>query len=192
MHCQLTELDLTSTVTIHPLGLSDPKRMLPIVGWLPQYDRSKLIGDVIAGLTVGLMLIPQGMAYGSLAGLPPIYGLYSSFMGVFMYAIFGTAKDIAVGPTALMSLIVAEAFTEVSDRHSAYPHFTSRTATQRALRAARGFVADLLFVYLRHIVAPRIGCSLNTLPTALRTPAATSSRSIFAAATGTVSSSAYY
>jgi len=94
-------------------GLSDPKRMLPIIQWLPRYSKEKLIGDFIAGVTVGLMVIPQSMAYANLAGLPPAYGLYSSFMGVFVYAIFGTAKDVSVGPTALMSLIVAESFSEL-------------------------------------------------------------------------------
>eukprot|EP00038_Savillea_parva_P031389 m.85960 g.85960 ORF g.85960 m.85960 type:complete len:798 (+) comp9649_c1_seq2:837-3230(+) len=94
-------------------GLSDPKRMVPIISWLPQYNMDKFTGDLIAGITVGLMVIPQGMAYANLAGLPPVYGLYSAFMGVFIYAIFGTAKDVSVGPTALMSLIVSEAFTEL-------------------------------------------------------------------------------
>lgn len=88
--------------------------MVPMLEWLPLYDRQKCIGDAIAGVTVGFMVIPQGMAYASIAGLPPIYGLYSAFMGVFVYAIFGTAKDVTVGPTALMSLIVAAAFSSVS------------------------------------------------------------------------------
>jgi len=88
--------------------------MVPMISWLPRYDYEKAIGDVIAGLTVGLMVIPQAMAYANLAGLPPVYGLYSSFMGVFTYAFLGTAKDVTVGPTALMSLIVSESFTALS------------------------------------------------------------------------------
>lgn len=62
---------------------------------------------MIAGLTVGLMVVPQGLAYALVAGLPPQYGLYSAFMGCFAYCIFGTSKDITLGPTAIMSLIVS-------------------------------------------------------------------------------------
>lgn len=62
----------------------------------------------------------QGMAYASIAGLPPVYGLYSAFMGVLVYFFTGTSKDITLGPTALMSLIVAESFTEL-------PHLYNET-----------------------------------------------------------------
>ena len=55
-------------------GLFSPARIFPIITWLPQYDGQKLVGDIISGLTVGLMVLPQGMAYASIAGLPPIYG----------------------------------------------------------------------------------------------------------------------
>jgi len=54
------------------------KKYLPITNWLPNYKKAYLSGDLTAGLTVGVMLIPQGMAYAMLAGLPPIYGLYAS------------------------------------------------------------------------------------------------------------------
>ena len=87
-------------------------------------------GDVIAGLTVGLTVIPQGLAYAAVAELPPQvlnnciqklniyetlskhslllqYGLYSAFMGCFIYCFFGTSKDITLGPTAIMSLMTA-------------------------------------------------------------------------------------
>jgi len=88
-------------------GVTDVRRLLPITEWIWYYNRTKLLGDVIAGLTVGLMLIPQGMAYAAIAGLPAVYGLYGGFMGVIVYAFTGTSKDITNGPTALMSLIVA-------------------------------------------------------------------------------------
>ena len=65
-----------------------------------------LQGDAIAGITVALTVIPQGLAYAGIAGLPPQYGLYSAFMGCFVYVFFGTAKDITFGPTAIMSLMV--------------------------------------------------------------------------------------
>ena len=57
----------------------------PITTWAPTYSSEKAVRDLIAGLTVGLTVIPQGLAYAVLAGLPTQYGLYSSFMGVFIY-----------------------------------------------------------------------------------------------------------
>lgn len=83
------------------------KKRLPIFGWLPQYSLYNLQCDIVAGLTVALTVIPQGLAYAKIAGLPPQYGLYSAFMGVFVYCILGTAKDITLGPTAIMSLMTA-------------------------------------------------------------------------------------
>lgn len=83
------------------------KKYLPILNWLPNYNRTLLKGDVSAGLTVGVMLIPQGMAYAMLAGLPPIYGLYASIVPLIIYAILGTSRQLAVGPVAMISLLVA-------------------------------------------------------------------------------------
>ncbi|XP_017790325.1 PREDICTED: sodium-independent sulfate anion transporter [Habropoda laboriosa] len=80
-------------------------RRIPILSWLPRYTLSKLLQDVLAGLTVGLTAIPQGIAYAIVAGLPAQYGLYSSFMGCFVYLVFGSCKDITVGPTAIMALL---------------------------------------------------------------------------------------
>lgn len=83
------------------------KKRLPIVQWLPTYTFSSLIQDFIAGTTVGLAAIPQGMAYAVIAGLSPEYGLYAGIMGGFVYLFFGGCKDVAVGPTAIMSALVA-------------------------------------------------------------------------------------
>lgn len=83
------------------------EKRLPILSWLPRYNFHALQFDIIAGLTVGLMVVPQGLAYALIAGLPPQYGLYSAFMGCFVYCVFGTSKDITIGPTAIMSLIVS-------------------------------------------------------------------------------------
>merc|ERR1719357_1377132 len=81
------------------------KAKLPILSWLPQYNLDSAVSDLIAGVTVGLTVIPQGIAYAIVAGLPPQYGLYSAFMGCFTYCIFGSAKDITIGPTAIMALM---------------------------------------------------------------------------------------
>lgn len=85
------------------------KRLFPILDWLPSYKRSWIKGDVVAGLTVGVMLIPQGMAYAMIAGLPPVYGLYAGLVPQVMYAIFGTSRQLGVGPVAMDSLLVASA-----------------------------------------------------------------------------------
>lgn len=81
-------------------------KYVPITNWLPRYTLTFLISDFIAGTTVGLMVIPQALAYASLAGLQNQYGLYSSFMGCFVYCILGTSKDLTIGPTAILSLMV--------------------------------------------------------------------------------------
>jgi len=83
------------------------KKILPILGWLPRYRRKDLAGDLTAGLTVAVMLVPQGMAYAMLAGLPPVVGLYAAVIPLFAYSLFGTSRQLAVGPVAMDSLLVA-------------------------------------------------------------------------------------
>ncbi|XP_075850121.1 sodium-independent sulfate anion transporter isoform X1 [Microcebus murinus] len=83
------------------------QRRLPILAWLPSYSVQWLKMDVIAGLSVGLTVIPQALAYAEVAGLPPQYGLYSAFMGCFVYFFLGTSRDVTLGPTAIMSLLVS-------------------------------------------------------------------------------------
>ncbi|MCL6259618.1 solute carrier family 26 protein [Aquiflexum sp. TKW24L] len=83
------------------------KGYAPILEWLPKYQKTDLQGDLSAGLTVGIMLIPQGMAYAMLAGLEPIHGLYAVTVPLILYAIFGTSRQLAVGPVAMVSLLTA-------------------------------------------------------------------------------------
>jgi sulfate permease, SulP family len=80
---------------------------LPFLDWLLHYDRRHLSGDVIAGVVVAVMLVPQGMAYAMLAGLPPQVGLYASILPLIIYGLLGTGRALAVGPVAMMSLLVA-------------------------------------------------------------------------------------
>jgi SulP family sulfate permease len=83
------------------------EKFIPALSWLPNYKADQLKGDLSAGLTVGVMLIPQGMAYAMLAGLPPIYGLYASTLPLIIYALLGTSRQLAVGPVAMVSLLTA-------------------------------------------------------------------------------------
>jgi SulP family sulfate permease len=87
--------------------LQSVKGYIPILEWLPKYQKTDLQGDLSAGLTVGIMLIPQGMAYAMLAGLEPIHGLYAVTVPLILYAIFGTSRQLAVGPVAMVSLLTA-------------------------------------------------------------------------------------
>ncbi|GAU96475.1 hypothetical protein RvY_07913-2 [Ramazzottius varieornatus] len=86
------------------------RRRLPISYWLPKYSWLDFRGDMVAGLTVGLTVVPQGLAYAQIARVPLEYGLYSAFMGCFAYTVFGTAKDITLGPTAVLSLMTGASF----------------------------------------------------------------------------------
>jgi len=83
------------------------KRYFPIFDWLPRYQKQWLSGDLSAGITVGIMLIPQGMAYAMIAGLPPVFGLYAALVPQIVYALMGTSRQLAVGPVAMDSLLVA-------------------------------------------------------------------------------------
>ncbi|MDB2363922.1 solute carrier family 26 protein [Flavobacteriales bacterium] len=90
------------------------KKYIPILDWLPRYKKSFLKGDISAGLTVGVMLVPQGMAYAMIAGLPPVYGLYAAIFPQIVYAIFGTSRQLAVGPVAMDSLLVAAGVSTIA------------------------------------------------------------------------------
>ncbi|KAJ3883800.1 sulfate transporter family-domain-containing protein [Lentinula edodes] len=91
--------------------------LFPIIGWISRYNLGWLTGDVIAGLTVGIVLVPQGMSYAQIATLPVQYGLYSSFVGVLIYCFFATSKDVSIGPVAVMSLTVSQIIAHVDDAH---------------------------------------------------------------------------
>jgi len=90
------------------------KKFFPILIWLPNYSGSTFKSDFIAGITVSFLLIPQGMAYALIAGLPPIYGLYAALSPQIIYALLGTSKQLAVGPVAMDSLLVAAGLGTIS------------------------------------------------------------------------------
>lgn len=82
------------------------KNFLPILEWIPDYRSGTFRKDLIAGLTVSIMLVPQGMAYAYLAGMPPIYGLYGGLVPLIFYAIFGTSRYLSIGPVAISALLL--------------------------------------------------------------------------------------
>lgn len=90
--------------------LSDPLRLLPFLAWIGNCKSPKVLqADIVAGITVALVLVPQSMAYAQLAGLPPYYGLYASFLPGIVAALFGSSRQLATGPVAVVSLMTAAA-----------------------------------------------------------------------------------
>ncbi|WP_052050775.1 SulP family inorganic anion transporter [Leptolyngbya sp. KIOST-1] len=89
-------------------------RYVPALDWGLHYNPHDLVGDVMAGTIVAVMLIPQGMAYAMLAGLPPQVGLYASIVPLLIYALLGTSRALAVGPVAMVSLLVATSLSQVA------------------------------------------------------------------------------
>ena len=127
------------------------QKILPIASWLPAYKKEDLSGDVFAGITVGIMLIPQGMAYALIAGMPPVYGLYASIVPQLIYAIFGTSRQLSVAPVAMDSLLVAAGVSVLATEGTdAYIGFAILLAFfmglfQLLLGMARlGFITNLL------------------------------------------------
>lgn len=127
------------------------RNTLPMLQWLSGYKKENLSGDLFAGVTVGVMLIPQGMAYALIAGLPPVYGLYASIVPQLIYAILGTSRQLSVAPVAMDSLLVAAGVsvlaTEGSDAYIAFAILLAffMGAFQFLLGVFRlGFITNLL------------------------------------------------
>lgn len=95
-----------------PSGL---RQYFPFLAWLTHYHRELFAGDLLAGLIVAIMLVPQGMAYALLAGLPPEIGLYASIAPLIIYGLLGTSRTLAVGPVAIVSLLVASGISPLAE-----------------------------------------------------------------------------
>ncbi|KAJ6260787.1 Pendrin [Drechslerella dactyloides] len=141
--------------------------LFPFLQWIGNYNLIWLTGDLVAGITVGFVVVPQGMAYALLAQLPAEYGLYSSFVGVMIYWFFATSKDITIGPVAVMSTLVGNIVIKATAEH---PEFTKpQVASALALICGcvvfaigffrLGFVVD--YIPLPAIAAFMTGSALN-------------------------------
>ncbi len=127
-------------------------KLIPILNWLPRYRKPDFKGDLSAGITVAVMLIPQGMAYGLLAGVPPIYGLYAALIPALIYPIFGSSRQLAVGPAALISIMVASGLQKFAVPESA-----------EYIRLA-AILAALVGLILLSLGIARLGFVANFLP----------------------------
>ena len=83
------------------------QRLLPILGWFPSYERAWLLPDILAGVAVWAVMVPEGMAYSSIVGVPPIMGLYTIIPPLIVYALLGTSRVLVVGPDTATGLISA-------------------------------------------------------------------------------------
>ena len=90
-------------------------RLFPFLAWLTDYEASFFKKDLLAGLTVAVVLVPQAMAYAILAGLPPVYGLYAAMVTPFIAALWGSLRQLATGPIAIMSLLVLTSLTPLAE-----------------------------------------------------------------------------
>ncbi|KAI0021660.1 sulfate permease [Xylariomycetidae sp. FL0641] len=149
----------------------------PFTKWLGRYNVRWLVGDLIAGITLGLVVVPQALSYALLANLSPEYGLYTSFTGAALYWLFGTSKDIAIGATAVVSLLVGKTGDAVLEKH---PNFS-----REEIAKTHAFIAgcillvfgllrlDWLIEFIPHvaisafITGAAITISLSQLPTLL-------------------------
>src|SRR5579872_5129934 len=91
------------------------KSVLPPLDWLAQYKLAWLSGDLAAGVTLAAYGIPVSLAYATLAGLPPEYGIYCYLLGGLCYALFGTSRQLAIGPTSAISMLVGVTVAGLAD-----------------------------------------------------------------------------
>ncbi|XP_045435568.1 solute carrier family 26 member 6 isoform X1 [Pipistrellus kuhlii] len=120
---------------------------LPVAAWLPRYPLCEwLLGDLLSGLSVAIMQLPQGLAYALLAGLPPVFGLYSSFYPVFVYFLFGTSRHISVGTFAVMSVMVGSVTEALAPDENFLQNGNSTVNATEARDAERVALASSLSV----------------------------------------------
>lgn len=136
-------------------------RGLPIFGWLREYNAESLRNDILAGMTLAAFTIPEAMAYAGLAGLPPHAGLYASITAPILYVIFGTSRQLAVGPTSAVSVLVASGLAslivESLDHYYALAAMTAVLMGCMAF-AARALKLGFLVNFISHSVLVGFSC----------------------------------
>jgi sulfate permease, SulP family len=116
--------------------------VIPISRWIRQYNRAQLRPDVIAGVTLAAFTIPEAMAYAGLAGLPPQAGMYAALIAPIAYLIFGTSRQLSVGPTSALSIMVASGLSVIAFADPA--QYATAAAMTAILVAIICFIARLL------------------------------------------------
>ncbi|KAH7328390.1 sulfate transporter family-domain-containing protein [Stachybotrys elegans] len=127
--------------------------LFPCLSWVGHYNTQWAAGDIVAGITIGAVVVPQSMAYALLANLEPQYGLYSSFIGVMIYWIFGTSKDISIGPVAVLSTVVGNIIDDVRMTRSDLPAHTIASAVSVIAGSVVLALGLLRFGYLIDLIS---------------------------------------
>lgn len=135
--------------TLRRRKIDDILATQPMVRWLQHYDSSSLFNDLMAGIVVAILIIPQGMAYALLAGMPAEYGLYASMLPLLCYALLGSSRSLAVGPVAIASLMVTSALSE----------FAAPGSTAYIQAAINLALLVGLFLFLMHLL--KLGSIVN-------------------------------
>jgi SulP family sulfate permease len=172
-----------------PAATADPpkagllRRYLPILGWLPSYDRRWLVGDAVAGLSVWALLVPQSLAYATIVGVPVQYGLYTAFAALVAYPLFGTSRHLAEGPSATVGAVAAAVIAPLAGAAAVGTDKAAPYAAALALAAAAvylglgllrmGWVSTFLSkaVMSGFILGFAIGIIINESPKLLGVPA---------------------
>jgi MFS superfamily sulfate permease-like transporter len=114
-------------------------RYVPILDWLPKYNRKWLAVDLIAGVSVWALMVPQALGYAGVVGVPTQYGLYAAFAGLLMYAIFGSSRQVVTGPSSTVAAVTGAAVLSVASAGS---------DEAIALAAAMALFAGLFYLIL--------------------------------------------
>lgn len=140
------------------------RKRIPIIGWLPNYKLNYLFTDLIAGLTVGIMNIPQSLAYSLIATLNPVNGLYISFFPSLIYTFFGSCKHLTIGAIAIVSLLSGSVIDSVSNEFSLHSLEVNGTAivntTDKSINIAVASSLSLLVGMIQFIMGI---CGLGVL-----------------------------
>ncbi|KAK6621366.1 hypothetical protein RUM43_011672 [Polyplax serrata] len=128
------------------------RNIFPILKWLPLYEKTDLVSDVVAGFTVGVMHIPQGMAYALLGGVPPVIGIYMAFFPVLVYILMGTSHHVSMGTFAVVCMMVGKSVDQLAHHPSTnttvYYHSDASVLTPVQVATALCFVVGLWQVVL--------------------------------------------